>query len=131
MGRIGFLFEVENNNHSQNIVVFLEDDRVLRHVIIGSKSFLKEDDCKFYFLSDSFDLKKFLVFENSIFKYAKICVAKRRFVDFEYLTLWFKAQAYKILRETLLVEGFEDQAVLEDEIKRRTYKLFKFFEKYY
>jgi hypothetical protein len=129
VGRIGFLFNVLSLDSSDFFVVFLEDERIERYVIIGDCFSFREDDCNFYFLRDDFELERFLVFEGSLFKYAKVSLAKRKCVDFEFLTFWFEPSDYKFLRENLIIEGDIDWAVLEDELKLRAFRLFKFFEK--
>ena len=82
--------------------------------IVGLKNSFKQNDCEFVFLNNILGLESFLVFDNSKFKYGKVSLAEKTFVDYENLTFWFEIKKYKSLWDKLIVDL--DSVISEDKI---------------
>lgn len=114
MGYLGFVFDLsllDNKNFSLNdidlntdfLVIFIEKENLIGNHIIGFSNFFKKDNSKFVFLKSNFGFGKFLFFDNTIFKYGKICVNDKKVLDFEFNTIWFSPKDYKILRDLIII----------------------------
>jgi len=133
LGYLGFLFDIKQNNREilslnkdvkENIVVFIELEKIKGNYIVGINKFI-EDENDFLYLDKDYNLQNFIVFERSNFKIGKISVNDKTVVDFEFLTFWFSGENYRIIRETLLID--ESISDLEFEIKNRIKCLINFF----
>lgn len=136
VGRIGFLFEVEDLNLDLKIsskliqtkffVIFVDSSKIVGNIVVGSCVFFKREECAYFFMNKFGDFDRLHILDNSIFKYAKISVSDKRMVDFEFLTFWISGKDYRELRESLIVREFYEH--FEDELKQRVLDFLKYFK---
>ncbi len=132
MGYLGILFKLEffNNDNKfllnnielkENIVIFIERPDLNYNLVLGTSSFFKEDKCSFFYLDKFSDLKPFLVFDKSIFRYGKISLGENTIVDYDCFTFWFNVKSYTKLREFFLIE--EEVVDFESQLKDKVLKI--------
>lgn len=121
MGYLGLLFNSENLsfNDKDYFVVFIEKENFDYNVIVGSEPFFKPEECNFFYLDKFYDLKDFLVFEKSKFRYGKISLSKETMVDYEGFTFWFNVNSYRKLKEYFTIDEINTNfdSVLSEKIK--------------
>ena len=135
MGQIGVIFEIEkdglgvvdiflNKKHidKSRFVIFVDSDKIKGNYLIG-KSRFKQDLCEFFYMDKFSDFSDMLVFDDSKFKFGKVCLAGTTFVDFEYLTFWFSAKDYRVIVELLTIDVFDSN--LDSIIKSRIFDILK------
>ena len=134
MGNLGFLFEIDEDFYEENyfsigefkienrkFVVFVSRDDLQGNYIVGRSNFRREN-CDFLFLDKGNNFSRFLVFDDSLFKAAKILVSNKRAVDYKYLTFWLEAFEYKEIYNLLLIrESVKD---LREQIQSRVFELY-------
>lgn len=132
MGNLGFLFDIDKEIDEcsdfyigdiklckRKFVIFVFKENLNGNYIIGSSNF-KVSECDFLFLNDDNQFSKFLLFEDSLFKSARIRVSNIRAVDYQNLTFWLEPLEYKIVYDLLCIRS--ESKILTDEV---LYKLFE------
>jgi len=139
MGKLAFVFEVFSHEVFEKkevyfeeklfdkkfIVVFVSTSKTKSDIVIGMHDFLHNEECKFVFLNSTLGFSDYFLFEDAIFKYAKLCVYERKVVDYSDLTFWFDVKRYKQIRDMLTLNNLEGD--LEDELRTRVLKLLEYF----